>query len=137
MSALLLDSADRTNLDPAFTPPQQIDLPAEHAFGPGYYARTIRIPAGTALIGKIHATEHIFMVTQGDITLYSPDGTERRVSAPFQMVCQPGSQRAGFAHAETVCTNIHITDETDLEKLEAALIITPALEFQAVQKEIQ
>lgn len=121
---------------PAFAPPQEIQLPTDHGFGPGFYARSIFIPAGTALIGKTHATEHIFMLTQGDITLYAPDGTERRITAPFQMVCPAGTQRAGFAHADTVCTNIHITTETDLDKLEAALITAPALEAPAAQEEI-
>lgn len=128
--------AECTHPAPTLIPPHEIELPTEHGFGPGYYARSIFIPAGTALIGKIHATEHIFMVTQGDITLYAPDGTERRVTAPYQVVCQPGTQRAGFAHADTVCTNVHITTETDLVKLEAALIIAPALEAPAAQEEI-
>lgn len=119
---------------PAPTLPREIELPTNHGFGPGFYARSIFIPAGTTLIGKTHATEHIFMLTKGDITLYSPDGTERRVVAPFQMVCPAGTQRAGFAHADTVCTNIHITTETDLDKLEAELITAPALEAPAAQE---
>lgn len=120
----------------AIIPPHEIELETSHGFGPGFYARSIFIPAGTALIGKMHATQHIFMVTQGDITLYAPDGTERRVQAPFQAICPPGTQRAGFAHADTVCTNIHITTETDLDELEAALITAPALKAAATSKEI-
>lgn len=128
--------SDPAHHAPAFTLPREITLSTEHGFGPGFYARTVFIPAGTTLVGKIHATEHIFMITQGDITLYAPDGTERRVTAPFQMVCPAGIQRAGFAHADTVCTNIHITTETDLDKLEAALITAPALAAPAAQEEI-
>lgn len=129
-------TTERAHAAPVLIPPHEITLSTEHGFGPGFYARSVFIPAGTALIGKVHATEHIFMITQGDITLYAPDGTERRVTAPFQMICQPGMQRAGFAHADTVCTNIHITTETNLDKLEAALITAPALEAPAAQEEI-
>ena len=101
--------------------PDQIEIPTTHTFGPGFYARTIAIPAGASLTGKVHATEHIFIISRGDITLVTEDG-RRRVQAPFQMVCRPGLKRAGYAHTEVVCTNVHITDETDLAALERELI---------------
>lgn len=104
----------------------QIELQTQHDFCPGFYARSILIPAGTVLVGKVHATEHIFMVTQGDISITTDEGV-MRVQAPFQAICKAGMKRAGFAHTDTVCVNIHITTETDLTKLEAALIDAPAL----------
>ena len=99
----------------------QAEIETVHTFGPGFYARTITIPEGCTLTGKVHATEHLFIVSKGDITLVTEDG-HRRVQAPFQLVCRPGLKRAGYAHSETVCTNIHITSETDLLRLEADLI---------------
>lgn len=104
----------------------QADVPTVHTFGPGFYARTITLEAGTTLTGKVHSTEHIFIVSKGDITLVSEEG-KRRVQAPFQMVSKPGTKRAGYAHTETVCTNVHITTETDLARLEAQLIEPEAL----------
>jgi quercetin dioxygenase-like cupin family protein len=97
------------------------DIPTEHTHGPGFYARTITIPEGGTLTGKVHATEHIFIVSKGDITLVTDEGS-RRVQAPYQAVCKAGLKRAGYAHSETVCTNIHITAETDLQRLEMLLI---------------
>lgn len=126
---------DRIESDMRAMPDAQIEIPVEHTFGPGFYARTVIIPAGATVVGKVHATEHIFMVVKGDITLVS-DGARRRVQAPFQMVCAPGVKRAGHAHTECVCTNIHITTETDLDKLEAALITAPALKAPATQETI-
>ena len=113
----------------------QAEIPVTHTFGPGFYARTITAPAGATIVGKIHATEHIFMVIKGDITLVTEDG-EMRVQAPFQTVCRPGMKRAGYTHAETVCTNIHITTETDLQKLESTLISAPALAAAEAKGEI-
>jgi quercetin dioxygenase-like cupin family protein len=104
----------------------QADVPTEHTFGPGFYARTITLEPGTVLTGKVHSTEHIFIVSKGDITLVTEEG-RKRVQAPFQAVCKPGTKRAGFAHSETVCTNVHITTETDLVRLEAQLIEPEAL----------
>lgn len=113
----------------------QVDIPTEHTFGKGFYVRTITIPAGAVLTGKVHATEHIFMVLKGDITLVTEDG-HKRVQAPFQAVCRPGIKRAGFAHSETVCANVHITDATDLARLEAELIAPESLPAPAAAKEI-
>lgn len=104
----------------------QADIPTEHTFGPGFYARTITIPAGCTLIGKAHATEHIFIVSKGEILLATDDGP-MHVKAPFQAVCRPGMKRAGHALTEVICTNIHITSETDLARLELVLIM-PELE---------
>jgi hypothetical protein len=61
------------------------------------------------------------MVIKGDITLVTEQG-RKRVQGPYQVVCAPGTKRAGHAHTETVCTNIHITEETDLVALERLLI---------------
>ncbi len=113
---------------------EQIELPTQNGFGPGFYTRSVLIPAGTVLVGKIHATEHIFMVTQGDISITTDAGVVR-VQAPYQVVCKAGMKRAGYAHTDTVCVNIHITNETDLDKLEAELIVAPALPAPA-QKEL-
>ena len=104
----------------------QEDIPVEHSFGPGFYARTIRIKAGTVLVGKVHATEHLFLVSKGTIALATEDGTQT-VSAPFQCVARPGLKRVGVAITDVVCTNVHITDETDLARLEAQLIVPELL----------
>lgn len=108
------------------------ELETDHTYGPGFYCRTIFIPAGTVLTGKVHATEHIFFVSKGDMTVVTEEGS-KRVSAGYQAVCKPGLKRAGFAHTDTVCTNLHITPETDLAKLEAALII-PEQAIEAEEK---
>jgi len=104
----------------------QIDIEPRHTFGPGFYARTITIPAGATLTGKVHATEHIFILSRGELSVATEDGVQR-IKAPFQMVCRPGLKRAGYAHTEVECTNVHITTETDLVRLEADLIEPEAL----------
>lgn len=115
--------------------PQQ-EIPVQHTFGPGFYARTITIPADTVLVGDEHATEHIFFVSKGEITLVT-DGEPLRVSAGFQAVCKPGMKRAGYAHTEVVCTNIHITTETNLDALRAQLIVAPSLPAPEKIEEIE
>lgn len=99
----------------------QADIQTEHHFAPGLYTRTITIPAGATLTGRVHKTEHIFIVSKGEIMLATEDGV-KHVKAPFQTVCRPGLKRAGHALTECVVSNVHITSETDMSKLEAELV---------------
>lgn len=114
----------------------QIEIPVKHTFGPGFYARTITIPAGATLTGKVHATEHVFIVSKGELLVVTDDG-EQHIRAPFQTVCRPGLKRAGHALTEVECTNVHITDETDLARLEAQLIVPECLAAPARQEALQ
>lgn len=99
----------------------QLDLETLHYFVHGMYARQINIPAGTTLVGKIHKTEHFFMLLKGDMTLWTEDGM-RRVQAPYVACAKPGIKRVGFAHEDSVCINVHATELTDLEQIETQLI---------------
>jgi hypothetical protein len=100
----------------------QLDVETDHTFGPGFYARTIKLPAGATLTGKVHATEHLFILSKGELIVVTEDGRQH-LKAPFQAVCRPGLKRAGHAITDVVCTNVHITEETDLVRLEAELIV--------------
>jgi hypothetical protein len=99
----------------------QLEIATTHHFSKGLYAREIFIPKGTLLTGKIHKTEHLNIVSQGDISVLTEGGI-KRVQAPFTMISSPGTKRIGYAHEDTVWTTIHATEETDLEKLEEELI---------------
>lgn len=100
----------------------QVEIVTTHHFSKGLYAREIFIPKGTILIGKIHKYENLNILSQGDITILTEFGA-RRLRAPFTVVSPPLTKRVGYAHEDTVWTTIHATDETDLEKLEAELIL--------------
>ena len=116
--------------------PCQVELPPRHYFANGLYAREITIPKGTLLTGKIHKTEHLNIVSKGDISVLTEDGP-KRVRAPFTMVSRPGTKRVGYAHEETVWTTIHATQETDLDKIEADLIATDFESLGLIEKESQ
>ena len=115
---------------------QQVDIPIDHNFAPGLYVRTITVPAGATLVGRVHATDHIFIISSGDMTLVTERGRQR-VQAPFQAIGRAGIKRVGYAHSDTVCTNIHIPAETDLDRLEAALIVPDALAAPESFEEVQ
>lgn len=99
----------------------QVEIQPVHYFAKGLYAREIYIPKGTLLIGKIHKSEHLNIISKGDISVVTEFGT-KRIVAPFTMVSQPGTKRVGYANEDTVWTTIHATEETDMEKIERELI---------------
>ncbi|WP_143220696.1 MULTISPECIES: hypothetical protein [unclassified Achromobacter] len=103
----------------------QLDIEPVHHFSKGIYAREIIIPAGALIAGKMHATDHLNILSKGEISVLTENGIER-LRAPAVIPARAGMKRVGYAHEETVWTTIHGTDETDLAKLEAELIIPAA-----------
>lgn len=99
----------------------QVEVRTRHYFANGLYAREILIPQGMVLTGRVHREEHLNIVSQGDITVWTEEGM-KRVQAPFTLVSKPGTKRVGLAHADTVWTTIHACTETDLERVEARLL---------------
>lgn len=99
----------------------QLALDTRHFFVKGMYARQIDIPAGTTLVGKVHRSEHFFMLLKGDMTLWTEEGM-RRVQAPYVACARPGIKRVGLAHEDSVCINVHTTELTDLAEIEEELV---------------
>jgi hypothetical protein len=116
-----------------------VEMPVEHHFSQGVYARELHIPAGTVLTGKIHKHQNLNILSKGDISVFLEDGSVMRVQAPFTVVSPPGTRRAAFAHTDVVWTTIHGTDETDVDEIERQFICqSPAeyLEYLEAQKEL-
>lgn len=110
---------------------QQVEIKTTHHFAPGVYMREVFIPKGVTLTGKIHKTEHLNILSQGDLSVWTEDGI-KRLKASTVIKSQPGIKRVGFAHEDSVWITVHPTEETDLEKLESMLIaktFEEALEF--------
>jgi hypothetical protein len=107
----------------------QVHIEPVHHFADGTYCREITIPKGTTLTGKIHKTEHINIISKGDISVLTENGIQR-IKAPCTIVSKPGTKRVGFAHEDTVWTTVHATNEKDLEQLELELIAPTHEDFE-------
>jgi hypothetical protein len=97
-------------------------LPLKHTFAPGVYAREIFIPAGEVLVGKIHKHAHINILVSGRVTVVTEHNGKEELIGPLTMVSLPATKRAVYAHEDTIWITIHLTDETDLEKIEEEVI---------------
>jgi hypothetical protein len=98
-------------------PGDKAEMPVTHEFADGMYIRRLFIPKGTLLVGKIHKQACVNVVERGDISVLTETGS-KRIQAGFTIVSPTGIQKVGFAHEDTVFTNIFRTDETDPEKVE-------------------
>ena len=94
----------------------QAECPVRHYFAPGMYAREITIPKGVVLVGAIHKTCNLVVLSKGRLQLVTDDGT-KIIEAPCTLTCQAGAKNAAYALEESVWTNFFPTDETDVEKL--------------------
>lgn len=101
------------------------DLPPIHHFADGLYARTMVVPAGMLLVGMVHRSQHLSILSAGSISVWSADSNEvQHFDAPHILVAAPGACRIGYTHTDTVWTTIHATDAATVADAEAALLIT-------------
>jgi hypothetical protein len=99
----------------------QVDLKTRNVVIGGMIARTITVPAGCALTGATHRKDHVNIV-QGDITVSTDDGMKRLIGQHV-LPTKAGMKRVGFAHSDTEWTTIVRTDLTDIEEIEAEVVV--------------
>jgi quercetin dioxygenase-like cupin family protein len=101
-----------------------VELPVDNHFAPGIYMRALHIPKGTTLTGAIHKTEHMNILSQGEMTVWTEDGM-KRLKASTVIKSMPGIKRVGFAHEDSVWITVHLnpTEERDPEKLVEMLTV--------------
>lgn len=107
----------------------QVDCPVQHYQIEGVYARSMFIPAGTILTGKIHNFENIAILASGTIRI--TNGTESYIlSAPHIMVDQPGVKRLGYAETDVTFITVHRTDNTEITAIEDELVSATFEEYE-------
>jgi quercetin dioxygenase-like cupin family protein len=103
--------------------------PLFHHFTDGAYAREMHIPAGHIVVGKLHRHNHFHFISKGRVTVLTEKGGLEEYSAGGIMISAAGVKRLLITHEDTVWTVIHVTNETDLEKIEETVI---AKDFEAL-----
>lgn len=82
----------------------QVACPVRHYFAPGLYAREMTIPAGTVVVGAVHKTENLVVVSMGRLRIVTDDGT-REVAAGETLTCRAGMKNAVVALEDSRWTN--------------------------------
>ena len=108
--------------DAVATLPNQIDFQPNHYFAPGMYCRELAIDADSVVVGKMHRHEHLVMLVSGEASVWTDKGMER-ISGPKIWTSPAGVKRAIYTHTDCLFITMHATEETDLDALEADIII--------------
>jgi hypothetical protein len=93
-----------------------------HDFIPGAYARSLWRPKGTLIVGKAHRHPCFNFLSEGKMSIWSKEG-QRDVDAGDFWISLGEAKRVTFAHMDSTLITIHPTNERDLDRLEAELII--------------
>jgi hypothetical protein len=110
---------------------EQTDCPLKHHFSPGLYLREIFMPAGTVVVGRVHKTEHFNILVKGACVIVHDDFRREELRAPMVFVSKAGVQKVLYILEDMIWMTTHVTDETDLEKIEPLLVDPkPQLEHQ-------
>ena len=114
--------ADQCTLTHYFTP-------KDEEYGCCTYAREIKLPKGSLVIGKIHRHQHLNFITQGKVIVYTEFGL-KHLDAPCTFVSEVGLKRAVYVVEDTLWTTVHLTkfnSEEELSKIEDE-VIAPSYE---------
>jgi quercetin dioxygenase-like cupin family protein len=99
----------------------QVELETKHYFAQGMYCRAMELKAGTSIVGKVHKSEHFFILARGRLAV-TVDEKVTVLEAGAIVVSGPGVKRAGHALEDCLCINVHRTDKVDLDEIEEELI---------------
>ena len=101
----------------------QFECPTKHVFIESQYIRQLFIPAGVLIVGKRHRHKTLNILLKGKMLIH--DGYKTvEVEAPYMVEAKEFTKKAGYAIEDSIWCNIHVTNETDLDRLEQEFIIT-------------
>lgn len=101
---------------------KEIECPLHHAFAPGVYLRTIKMPAGAVIVGAEHRTEHFNIVHRGRAEVMI-DGIIEEIVAPCVFVSKPGIRKVLYIKEDMEWSTVHATDLTDPEEIERLITV--------------
>lgn len=93
-----------------------------HHFATGVYGRELFIPAGNIIVSKIHRGKTFNVIAKGRIAVICPNRGYNVYEGPFCFVSEPFTKRIVIALEDTLWVTSHGTDETDLDRVEEAII---------------
>lgn len=138
-SLAALDTIERRErifrLQDALANEPQYNPEPQHTFAPGSYARTLLLEAGSVVVGKIHKHAHINVISYGHVMVMTEGEGLQELRGPLVFTSSPGTKRAVAALEDTLWTTVHVTDETDLAKVEQHVIAPTYADYEQFRLE--
>lgn len=113
----------------------QVETPTEHFFTTGLYTRQTTLPAGTVAVGKRHRDKTLNILLSGTMTVVMDNDPTNKVTltGPMAFESEAGVKKIVYCHTPCIVLNVHRSDETELEALEAALIVPEDIEGSSTE----
>jgi hypothetical protein len=109
-----------------------VEMPVKNHFSPGVYVREIAIPAGTVIVGKVHKTRYLNILQSGLATIITPY-RKFLVAGPCTFESFEGEQKIGIIHEDCVWSTVHVTEETDVDKIVEEITASTYDEVEALK----
>jgi len=93
-----------------------------HNFADGQYIRTIVMPKGLTGVSEIHAKNHPYFITKGEVSVFSEKGIQR-IKAPYHGITEAGTQRILYIHEECTWITVHRSDCLTPAEVKAEIIL--------------
>jgi hypothetical protein len=94
-------------------------FPLKHSFAEGIYIRTLLIPKGYFVVGKLHKDSYLNCFMSGEMTILTEEGI-KHIKGPCSMVSPAETKRFGYSHEQVIWITVHPnpTNTMDIKKLE-------------------
>lgn len=103
----------------------QVESEPIHVFADGLYSRTLLIPKGSWITGKVHKNNDLNIVVYGRM-LVSRDGGYSEVRGPAQFVGKAGEKKIGIALEDTLWVTIHAAKSNTVDGVEEECFVKNA-----------
>lgn len=110
----------------------QVEIEEDHKFTDGLYIRTVFLPKGTFLVGKIHKTSHANLVSKGHCIVFTEFGVEEYRGGD-SFISPAWTKRIVRALEDSVWTVFHPTTLTDLKEIEDLVIAKDYAELEKLE----
>jgi hypothetical protein len=104
-----------------FPEEDQYELPLKHFIGHGLYIRECFIPAGMLVVSKIHKVAHWSTLISGTARVVTDQGLQE-ITGPITFESPVAVKNVVLAITDVVWATYHVTNETDLAKIEEDVI---------------
>lgn len=99
------------------------DIGIEHHFLPHLYCKLSKIPKGMHLVQHVHAYDHASHLVEGRALLSADEGKNwESIEAPRTLLIKAGVAHQVLSLEDCLWYCVHVTDETDIEKIDETLI---------------
>jgi len=113
------------------------ESPYEEELHGGLYTRERSYKARTITAGALHKTDHVCVLLQGELVIWTNDGKMEQVKAPHVFRSKKGIRRLVFFLEDSVWLNVHrMQEDAKLADIEDLLLIKSEQEYLEFKREM-